>query len=591
LSAGSFWDVLGLTATRDQREIRRAYASRLKTIDQVTQADDFKLLRAAYEAALRLAQQEPQTQPLAPQATAATQPPYQVPQAAAAHSASIRPEVVDRNLEDMRSAFTALEASLHSQVPEPAVSGERLQALLTLPGWERLDLASSGEAELAELVARNAPRSDTLVQICIDRFHWRDNDLCHHANPIVREILQRNVDVQFLQQLRAGGSEFSDAYGRLTQPGPSTLRALWSRWSSAPRTDEIKLLSLLRDKHPNIIGSLDQEHVAWWKKFETQPQLPYGTTRFALGAAAMLMLYVVLSASGALPQPDTWHLNARDAGIAMAGLLALVPLQLGLVEWPTLWTLRRWNAEPPRILSLGWLPALLALMIAQIALVTLYPNLDNTPLLAVAVLLSALGTLWATWVSGPTPEFEWSKYNWLESSRLVQIVATNLPAFVLLTWIIIRHSPDAVPAYAIAAAATLVAPSLGRPRIARFWDGRVKPLLRIILICLALVITVAELRLLVLYDGSAPPTPVVVGAIVTGLVFQQIVTSRIIWKRPWSGIYYGMLLLIHPTDPITALEGRSGPSIGFMGLLVMVFTGLRLFGALHVEWEARQEGA
>ncbi len=38
------------------------------------------------------------------------------------------------------------------------------------------------------------------------------------------------------------------------------------------------------------------------------------------------------------------------------------------------------------------------------------------------------------------------------------------------------------------------------------------------------------------------------------------------------------------------LQDRSNTlSIGFLGLMVMMLTGLRLFGALRIEWHAREE--
>ena len=51
------WTILDIRATRDVGEIRRAYAKRLKTIDQRTEQAAFQNLRAAYETALNMASQ------------------------------------------------------------------------------------------------------------------------------------------------------------------------------------------------------------------------------------------------------------------------------------------------------------------------------------------------------------------------------------------------------------------------------------------------------------------------------------------------------------------------------------------------------
>lgn len=53
MSAKSFpWDVLGLTSDATEKDVRRAYAVRLKQIDTAKNPDGFEVLRRAYEAAL-----------------------------------------------------------------------------------------------------------------------------------------------------------------------------------------------------------------------------------------------------------------------------------------------------------------------------------------------------------------------------------------------------------------------------------------------------------------------------------------------------------------------------------------------------------
>ena len=53
---GDPWEVLGIAETRDIREIRRAYAARLKITHPEDDAEGFKQLRAAFELVMSVAE-------------------------------------------------------------------------------------------------------------------------------------------------------------------------------------------------------------------------------------------------------------------------------------------------------------------------------------------------------------------------------------------------------------------------------------------------------------------------------------------------------------------------------------------------------
>lgn len=72
------WAALGIEATADRAAIRRAYARRLKTIDQARQPEVFAALRSAYEAAMAAAQGGGESRP-APQTTAEARTPAAPP--------------------------------------------------------------------------------------------------------------------------------------------------------------------------------------------------------------------------------------------------------------------------------------------------------------------------------------------------------------------------------------------------------------------------------------------------------------------------------------------------------------------------------
>ena len=63
MSAANPWEELGIAETTDGKAIRRAYAGRLRSIDQQKDPGAFQRLRGAYEWALNYAARRSETQP------------------------------------------------------------------------------------------------------------------------------------------------------------------------------------------------------------------------------------------------------------------------------------------------------------------------------------------------------------------------------------------------------------------------------------------------------------------------------------------------------------------------------------------------
>jgi len=575
----SIWTLLDLTPTRDQREIRRAYAARLKTLDQEADAEAFKLLRAAYETALRLSQQPthesaeatpPVTEPAAPQALPDTSP---------------APRVPDADIEGMRLAFGALHRCLESAEPQDGPSApEALASLLAAPGWQRLDLARDCESALAHLLADAVPHSDGLLQDCIARFRWQDAHRGIAIEPAVRRVLDRQLELGFRQQLTDGKNPLSAAYQRLQQPPGSILNACWAYWMGASRCGEVGLLTRLRDEFPGMLATLDPENVRWWQSFGQRPQLPYVTTRVLAGLAGILILAAILALLGAGNHSDVPFLQSLtplDLAAAAIVCLLLPFAQMYLVEWPTVQVARHWQGRLSLGLKVGWFPLLTALLAAVSLVAWMVPASDSLPLNIAVATIGVLCAMWAIYVSGPMPPFDREKGNYLQSSRLLRVLMSNLVPGICLVYFATVASPGAVPAYVVAALALMITVSLGLPNLAQVWEQRFSPPARLVTIAalLAAMVAILVLAPIFYWSGSAS---LFASAAVTAIVLQRIASSRIVWKNPGNLVLVWALLIAARLPSMGISDGASWAPA--MGVALLIFSGYRLVRTFRLEY-------
>jgi hypothetical protein len=122
------WKELGIEPTLDARAIRRAYAIKLKSIDQATELERFERLRAAYSSALaRIEDQAPALARDEPAPTPIVDPPP-APEPSSDVSDARQPAKVEPVAPDIRTLYAHFLADAGSCTFEQLA--DRLRGLL-----------------------------------------------------------------------------------------------------------------------------------------------------------------------------------------------------------------------------------------------------------------------------------------------------------------------------------------------------------------------------------------------------------------------------------------------------------------------------
>ena len=418
---GHPWDTLGIAPTRDQTEIRRAYAKRLKQTNPEDDAEGFQALRQSYEVALRLATYdagafEPETEEDQPDYPAELMAPDVLEQRPFELARADDPAAVALDV-----ALAALEQAL---TRDPVPADADLQALLAAVfacDLERFDLLQRAEGTLLDLLVQNTPRSDPLLAPTNLRFEWSHRKDDRALPQQAHMILERQAELALLWDLREGSGDDAKAYARLrAPPNPrrrfvdAYLLLLTSTWG------EVDLIRRLREQHPRLLEGLNRDNVAWWDRFISRPR--FSMLTFLAGFVPGLVAVLIFR-----PPPDP----AAGAPPGFSGSLMLlwVAFALGFalfrlyaVDWPLLLAERAWPYDKPRWFAQGWMPATLALLVAG----ALAAQLPWVP--AVIAVLAALVAWWSTIATGPVPPL-FAGFNSqlsLENSRVLRAGRANL---------------------------------------------------------------------------------------------------------------------------------------------------------------------
>lgn len=331
----NIWQELEITATRDAGEIRRAYARRLRRIDQRREREAFQRLRVAYEAALAGVCRDPTgvaegaagrpiahspvpaaiAQPAAPAETPTrelgeTQGRRNAAPGNPARAALPEPEAKpdDPRERDWNRARELVRTLVASMIPgaEPSAR-ERFRQIMKSEELHSLSLREMLEWQLLHALNQNPKAPLEFVVTVAEFFDWRNRPdlLANGAGPALQALLRRTeAKIVFfeLQDLAVSTATLpKDARAR--QKAARAILAPFSRWrcmcEALSRTTLMAVSGLLQEideRAPEVLRSyLDPRTCSWWqKRMETAPWT-YG--HFGVALYFSLVIWIVSLAS------------------------------------------------------------------------------------------------------------------------------------------------------------------------------------------------------------------------------------------------------------------------------------------------------
>ncbi len=272
------WKLLGIAATTDTRDIRRAYAAKLKAGDYDSDAQAFMALREARDYALNAAQwgEAPDVE-IEDEPGEEAEGDFEFVSWKDEESAvvSVTEQAADRAEPDPPSPFQGHCQALHDALFDEESTADLeplLLAVLNDPQMDEIGTRADTELWLSDIIADRIPRSDRLI-LPVGRFFGWQARVGQIGLPwSVAYLVQRQKALYFFDAVQVKGHSFYREWKELTKPADATSKRSWG----LRQRNVNELIQLVRSEHPDLESCFDIERVALWDT--GQPSVSSGRT-------------------------------------------------------------------------------------------------------------------------------------------------------------------------------------------------------------------------------------------------------------------------------------------------------------------------
>jgi hypothetical protein len=270
-----FWQELGIEATEDQRDIKRAYASKLKAMDVDADPEAFIALRHARDWALQAAEHGYALESVRQEDEADNdnndgliwndldqdddedwQPSpnwWRVEREEDSQTLTVEQDhAVDDKLNEIRALlFADQDAPV-----DPARLHDLTSEIVASPELERVDRHNQVELLLAQTVQWGGNRADPVLFVAADHFDWHSevsalnqNYFIDHARARLSDIRYRDEQLEYNRHLHHHG---------WTQLKKAAKRPEWAVWATDVFGNDVNgLIQELKARHPSILGEFE----------------------------------------------------------------------------------------------------------------------------------------------------------------------------------------------------------------------------------------------------------------------------------------------------------------------------------------------